>query len=550
MLDNDSGITRKPPAFITRSIINLYGRLKFTVYFRMLRLKITASAGTPIGAINFKTKLGMENLGDLFREHVGAGKVAAIDLLDFETPKEITYDALDGRCDAVARGLARQGFGSGDRIAIAAQNRMEFLEVIFGALRAGCVPVPINFKLTKETVHFIIEDADVRHVFFDAAAAPLIPRTVPSTDFDNGYAAFIDPGEFDSVAVTGDQVSMQLYTAGTTGRPKGVLLTHGGQGWASRALVEARRLTFDDRILISAPFFHKNALVAIKTALLPGASLVIMPRFEARAAITAVTRHKCTMVTGVPTMMHMMLAERDLIESADFSAVRTISMGSAPASHVLLEEISQAFPNAVIQLNYGTTEGGPIMLGWFHPEGKPRPVGSVGYPIPGCEYRFEGGPNDREGELVVRNPGVALGFYNLPEATAESFKDGWNRSGDIMRQDEDGWFYFLGRVDDMFVCGGENIFPGDVESLLEKHEGVAQAVVLPFPHESKGEVPYAFVVLETGGELNEDEIKAFALENGPAYAHPRRVFFLPKMPLTGTNKIDRDALRDLARDQP
>ena len=492
----------------------------------------------------------MENLGDLFRQHAGAGKLAAIDLLDFDHSKEITYDGLDGRCDAVARGLVRQGLGNGDRIAIAAQNRIEFMEVLFGALRAGCVPVPINFRSARETVDFIIADAGVRHVFCDAGAASLNPKTIPATDFDDGYLEFIDPGKFDSVAVTGDQVSMQLYTAGTTGRPKGVLLTHGGQGWAARALVEARRLSADDRILISAPFFHKNALVAIKTALLPGASLVIMPRFEARQAIKAVTRHQCTMVTGVPTMMHMMLAERDLIDAADFSRVRTISMGSALASDVLLEEISEAFPNAAVQLNYGTTEGGPIMLGWFHPEGKPRPAGSVGYPIPGCEYRFEGGPNKREGELVVRNPGVALGYYNLPEETAESFIDGWNRSGDIMRQDEDGWFYFLGRVDDMCGCGGENISPGEVESLLEKHQGIAQAVVLPFADESKGEVPFAFVVGENGAELDEDGIKAYALENGPAYAHPRRIFILPMIPLTGTNKIDRDALRDLARDQP
>jgi acyl-CoA synthetase (AMP-forming)/AMP-acid ligase II len=496
----------------------------------------------------------MENLGDLFKRHVGSGKGAAVDLRDFERPRDVTYDELDGHCDAVARGLARRGLGIGDRVAIVAQNRIEFMEVLFGALRAGCVPVPINFKLARETVRFIIQDADVRHVFADAGAAPLIPVGLPCTNFDEDYGDFIDPGAFESVEVSENQVSMQLYTSGTTGRPKGVLLTHGGQGWAARALVEARRLSSGDRILISAPFFHKNALVAIKTAMLPGASLVIMPRFDARRAIKAVTRHHCTMVTGVPTMMHMMLAEREEMAGADFSGVRTISMGSAPASDALLGEISKAFPNAAVQLNYGTTEGGPIMLGWFHPEGKARPVGSVGYPIPGCEYRFEGGPNDHEGELVLRNPGVALEFYNLPGETAESFNDGWNRSGDILRQDEDGWFYFLGRVDDMFVCGGENIFPGEVESLLESHDSIAQAVVLPFPHEFKGEVPFAFVVLDNGaqfggGQLSEDDIKTYALETGPAYAHPRRVFILAEIPLTGTNKIDRDALRDLANEQ-
>lgn len=490
----------------------------------------------------------MKNLGNLFKAHLGQGKLVAVDLLDMDHPREITYDDLDGRCDGVARGLAARGLGVGDRIAILAQNRIEFMEVLFGALRAGCVPVPINFKLARETVRFILQDADVRHIFFDQGSASMIDGTIPQSNFDSDYAQFLDPGDFAAVAVGEKQVSMQLYTSGTTGYPKGVLLTHSGQGWAARALVEGRRLTDDDRILMSAPFFHKNALVAIKTAMLPGASLVILPRFQARDAIRAITRHKCTMVTGVPTMMYMMLAERDLIEKADFSAVRTISMGSAPASDVLLGEIARVFPGAAVQMNYGTTEGGPIMLGWFHPEGKPRPLGSVGYPLPGCEYRFEGGPDEHQGELVVRNPGVALGFYNLPAETAEDFKDGWNYSGDIMRQDEDGWFYFLGRVDDMFVCGGENIYPGEVESLLERHPGISQAVVLPFAHSSKGEVPYAFVVEEKAGVLSEEEVKAHALENGPAHAHPRRVFLLSAIPLTGTNKIDRDALRALAEE--
>ncbi|MFP6712054.1 MAG: class I adenylate-forming enzyme family protein [Rhodospirillales bacterium] len=488
----------------------------------------------------------MENLGNLFKNNIGGGSVAAIDLLDPENAKKLSYEEFDQRCDAVARGLVKMNLGVGDRIAILAQNRIEYIEVVFGALRVGCVPVPINFKLASESVQFILDDADVKYVFADAGSIHFSNATLPTVNFDQDYEVFLDLGEFTAVEVTDDQVSMQLYTSGTTGRPKGVLLTHAGQGWASQALVKARRLTDDDRILISAPFFHKNALVAIKTAMLPGASLVIMPKFEARAAIQAVNDHKVTMVTGVPTMMYMMLAERDLIESSDFSAVRTVSMGSAPASDVLLGQISEVFTEAAIQLNYGTTEGGPIMLGWFHPDGKPRPVGAVGYPIPGCEFRFEGGPNEKEGELVVRNPGVALGYYKLPEESAKSFKDGWNYSGDIMRQDEDGWFYFLGRVDDMFNCGGENIFPGEVEALLEKHENISQAVVLPFTHETKGEAPYAFVVTEPDSELGEEDVKAYALDNGPAYAHPRRVFFLPEIPLTGTNKIDRDALRALA----
>jgi long-chain acyl-CoA synthetase len=307
--------------------------------------------------------------------------------------------------------------------------------------------------------------------------------------------------------------------------------------------VEARRLTEVDRILISAPFFHKNALVAIKTALLPGACLVILPRFSADTAIRAIDGYKCTMLTGVPTMLHLILAEKEVLSENDISSVRTISMGSAPASDNLLQGIKETFSSATVHLNYGITEGGPIMLGWYHPDGHIRPVDSVGYPISGCEFRFEGGVDESQGELVVRNPGVAIGYYNLPELSKERFSDGWFRTGDIMRQDAEGWFYFIGRVDDMFVSGGENIYPGEVETLLESHPEVVQAVILPFPHTTKGEVPYAFVVKEAGSDLSEKDLKTFTIDNGPAYAHPRKVIFLPDLPLTGTNKIDRSALR-------
>lgn len=488
----------------------------------------------------------MENLGTIFSHHVGSDRLAVIDLRDPEHPEEVSYDELDRSCDGVARGLTRRGLGAGDRIGILALNRIAYLEVLFGALRAGCIPVPINVKLTADTVRFIIHDAGIACVFLESAWAPLVPDGVQCIDLDTDYEDFTDPGPFDPIAVSPLQVSMQPYTSGTTGRPKGVLLSHFGQDWAARALVEFRRLKADDRILISAPFFHKNALVAIKSAMLPGACLVILPRFSAAASIEAIDRYKCTMLTGVPTMLHLVLSEKDLLEQCDISSVRTVSMGSAPASDTLLQGIEETFPKAAVQLNYGITEGGPIMLGWYHPDGQPRPVASVGYPMPECEFRFENGAHEREGELVVRNPGVALGYHNLPEASEESFRDGWFRTGDILRRDEDGWFFFMGRVDDMFVCGGENIYPGEIETLLETHPEIAQAAVLPFQHEIKGEVPYAFVVREARSRLDEASVKTYALENGPAYAHPRRVLFLTDLPLTGTNKIDRAALRALS----
>jgi long-chain acyl-CoA synthetase len=217
-------------------------------------------------------------------------------------------------------------------------------------------------------------------------------------------------------------------------------------------------------------------------------------------------------------------------------------MGSAPASEVLLDRLQERFPGARINLNYGITEGGPVLLSWKHPDGIPRPRVSVGYPLPDVEIRLEDGPDENQGILHTRNPGVMLGYHNLPEESAKALKDGWLDTGDILRRDENGWFYFVGRSDDMFVTGGENIYPGDVETMLERNDAIMQAVVVPAPNALKAHVPHAFIVLRDGETLTEDEVKKFALANAPAYAHPRRVFFVDALPLAGTNKIDRKLL--------
>ena len=220
-------------------------------------------------------------------------------------------------------------------------------------------------------------------------------------------------------------------------------------------------------------------------------------------------------------------------------------MGSAPSSPQLVAQLRSIFRNAEPLVVYGVTEGGPVPLG-PRPDGKPRPPGSIGYPYAGTDAKLAGGASENEGELALRNPGILLGYHNLPEETAKRIRDGWYYTGDVCRRDAEGFYYFVGRTDDMFVSGGENIFPIEVETLLEKHPAVHQAYVMPFQHEMKGQVPYAFIVLRQGTRTTEDEIRQFALANGPAYQHPRRVFFLEHLPLAGTNKVDQKALRALA----
>lgn len=487
------------------------------------------------------------NLGAPFVAHAGLARTALVDLRDPQSPREHSFRDLDGLANAVARGLVRCGLKPGDRIAILALNRAEFVVTLLGAMRAGVVPVPINVKLAADTVRYIIQDAGARLAFCESAYARLLPPELDTVRYDGGdaFAQFLDHGNFAAVEPAPDTVAIQPYTSGSTGRPKGVLLNHHGQNWSRLILVHTRGTTERDVILVAAPLYHKNALNAIKQGLTAGAKLVLMPQFSVEGYVAAIARYRCTVISGVPTMVSMVLARRDLLARTDTSSVRTVMMGSAPSSPQLLADIRAHFPNAEPLVVYGVTEGGPVPLG-PHPDGKPRPPGSIGAPYRGTAARLVNGPRDDEGELVLKNPGILLGYHNLPEETARRIRDGWYHTGDICRRDGDGFYYFIGRTDDMFVSGGENIYPIEVEQLLEKHPAVHQACVLPFDHELKGEVPYAFVVLRNGATASEDTLRQFALANGPAYQHPRRVFFLDQLPLAGTNKIDRDRLRALA----
>jgi len=324
-----------------------------------------------------------------------------------------------------------------------------------------------------------------------------------------------------------------------------VLLTHYGQNWSRRILAHTRGTTEHDAILVAAPLYHKNALNAIKQGLTAGAMLPLLPQFNVERYVAAIGHFRCTVISGVPTMMSMVLARKDLLANINTASVRTIMMGSAPSSPQLLRELNVYFPNAEPLVVYGVTEGGPVPLG-PHPEGRPRPEGSIGVPYPGTGARLINGATPDEGELLVKNPGILAAYHNLPEESAKRIRDGWYYTGDVCRRDADGFYFFVGRTDDMFVCGGENIFPIEVERLLERHPAVHQAYVMPFDHELKGKVPYAFIVLRAGSSAGEEELKQFALANGPAYQHPRRVFFLDQLPLAGTNKVDQQQLRALA----
>ncbi len=482
------------------------------------------------------------NLGAIFAAHAGSGRPAIIDLSDQAAPREISYAALDAACNAVARALTARGLGPGDRIGILGLNRHEYIAVMFGAMRAGIVPVPINIKLPARGVAEIAGDAGAKLIFSDAGARALCPPELPVVEFDGDYPSFGDPGPFEPVAPGDDGVAFQPYTSGSTGRPKGVLLSHKAHLWVARTLAENRRILPGDALLVAAPLYHKNAMNIVKSGLAAGGAIVLLPRFDACAYIRAAGRYRVKALSGVPTMYALMLQQSELLAATDLSAVRLLTLGSAPTSTALFDTLSAAFPEAEVRLSFGITESSPVMFG-PHPDRLTAPRNSIGWPLPDTEIRLEGGDGPDQGVLVVRTPGMMLGYHNMEEETARRLKDGWFDTGDILRRDTDGWYYFVGRIDDMFSSGGYNIYPGEVESVLERHPDIYQAVVVAAPHALKDKVPYAYVVPRPDAALTEDAVKQYVLENLAPSHHPRRVFFLDALPLAGTNKIDRKALQ-------
>jgi acyl-CoA synthetase (AMP-forming)/AMP-acid ligase II len=330
-----------------------------------------------------------------------------------------------------------------------------------------------------------------------------------------------------------------LYTSGSTGRPKGVVLSHAGQLWALSVHVAATPMA-GERSLIVAPLYHMNALFNVSVCLLNGIEVVLMPRFDAAAYLKAVARHRCTLLSGIPTMFALMARQRELLTRLDLSSVKAVTIGSAPLTEALVARVQEMFPQAAISNGYGTTEAGPSIFE-DHPQGLPRPLLSLGYPLPDVEVRLAGGTGDA-GVLQVRSPAMFTEYLNLPGVTGAKLHDGWYDTGDVMRRDRSGFYYFTGRADDMFVCGGENVYPGEIEKMLERHPAVLQAAVVAVPDEIKGEIPIAFVVLKERG-VSPEELKRFALESGPAYSHPRAFVVVDELPVATTHKLDKRPLQ-------
>ena len=492
-----------------------------------------------------------QNLGDLIVRDRDLSKVAIVDLGGETSPREFTCAQLDAMAMAAARALLARGLKRGERVAILSANRAEYLAAYYGIMRAGLVAVPVNYRFPRKTIHFVIADAGARLVFCDAKRRPDCPPDLPAvvfgSDTSESFDRFLNRGSFESIVPAADDPAMFLYTSGSTGTPKGVVLSHPSHIWVVETRLAGQDLS-GQRYLIAAPLYHMNALALAKLACAAHATIVLLPQFVARDYIAAIGRYRPTWLTAVPPMIAMMLRESDLLAGTDLTSVKSLRMGSAPVSASLMAAIHRALPQAAVTNAYGTTEAGPVVFG-PHPKGLPQPELSVGYPHPKVQLRLVDGDNRNaaQGVLEMKCPALMLGYHNRPDVPPPFTADGFYITGDVFRHDGDGFHYFVGRTDDMFVSGGENIYPADVERMLEQHPDVAQAVVVPIDDEIKGQKPVAFVIRKVGRAPSEDSLKQFALANAPAYAHPRFVWFVEDFPLASTNKVDRAALKRLAQ---
>ncbi len=473
-----------------------------------------------------------------------------------------SYGDLRAQAAAVGRALQARGLARGARIGMLGGNSAEYVITYFGIMQAGYCPVPMGIKLARDTIEHILADAGVELLYVDAewGARLAAAETVGTTEFPassvaqlplddrKAWQAHLDPGELPVSEQDKGDFATILYTSGSTGVPKGVPLTHGGYIWTlQQVAVNGGNFMHDNaaRVLAAAPLSHMNALIMSKMVTAYGGTLVLMTHFSARGYLQAIADHQCAIITCVPTMLALCAREVDAVATLDLNSVRIVAMGSSPVTDALFEQVGAMFPNAIVSNGWGTTETGPAVFG-PHPAGLARPALSLGHPLPGVDVRLEGGPSADQGELLVRNGAIMPGYLNREAQTRQRIVDGWYRTGDVMRRDTHGFYFFVGRVDDMFVCGGENVYPGEVEVLLERHPGVAQAAVVPVPDEIKGQIPAAFIVRKPGSTVSEADIKAFALANGPAYQHPRFVRFVDAFELSAANKIDKKRIAQLA----
>ncbi len=479
-------------------------------------------------------------------------------LIEAATGRKISYAEWNARANRAAHALRALGLQKGDLLAVLSTNRLEYLDLLFACNKTGVILQALNVRLAVPELQAMVQDIPPRALIYSgdlaekaAALAEAVPIMIALDEPIRGAhrrweelverASDRPPG---SIPLSLEDPWVLCYTGGTTGLPKAAILTHGTITWNAVNTVMSWGLRPDDLAILNAPLFHTGGLNVFTTPLVHiGGASVLCAAFDADQVFDLLEREPVTLFFGVPTMF-IRLQQHPRWERADFSRCRIVISGGAPCPMPVFERFFEK--GVPFKTGYGLTEAGPNNF-WLPDEKTRRKPGSVGSPLFHVEARVvrdgrDVGPGE-VGELWIRGPHVIPGYWNRPDETARTIAEGWLRTGDLAMFDEEGDFYIVGRIKDVIISGGENIYPGEVESVMLGHPDVAEAALIGVPDPEWGEVGRAIVVRRPGSALTGEELLVYLRSRLASYKVPKSIVFVEDLPKTGAGKIDRALLR-------
>ena len=508
-----------------------------------------------------------DSLGDLVREHARTQPDAPAFTFGDET---LTFADLDRGSNRVAQGLIARGVSKGDRIAYLGKNHPLYFELLVAAMKIGAVMTPVNWRLAPPEVAYIVNDCQAKVLVigegFGAMLATVgadLEHVTTTVGLDAPDVALPDyrqwrdryPDREPGVAVSAEDDALQLYTSGTTGRPKGAVMTHGSILSSRHRGEEAELREWQQPIpgevtLLAMPCFHISGTGTGIGTIAGGTCSIVLPEYDPTQALDLIERYNISKIFLVPAAIQIML-NHPRVGEVDFSRLKFITYGASPIPLELMKAAMERFGCGFVQM-YGMTEtsGTIVTLGPEDhvPEGSPR-MRSVGKPLPGVEIKIIDStgtevPANTVGEIATRSPKNMRGYWNLPEATAATLDaEGWLRTGDAGYLDDDGYLYIHDRVKDMIISGGENVYPAEVENAIYSHRSVADVAVIGVPDAKWGEAVKACVVVKPGEALSEAEVIAHARQHIAGYKCPKSVDFIAALPRNPSGKILRRELR-------
>ena len=468
--------------------------------------------------------------------------------------KTVTYAELNRQSDAIAAGLVGRGIKPGDHVGLYGLNSAAFVALYLGIQKTGATVVPINLLLNPQEVAWILNDAEVKLLFYNDLFSPAVdsfrdrlPTIETFINIENdlpdllqspitNHQSLIDPGG----------VAVIIYTSGTTGHPKGAMLTHRNLVFDALSAGKALKLRPEgDRFLVVLPMFHAFASMAgVLIPLLHGSSLVPLPKFDPALTAETIGATDATIFLGVPSMYNLLLRLPEK-HTAHIQKLRFCVSGGAAMPVEIMKQFEERFGVILIEGD-GPTECAPVTC--FNPVDGERKPQSVGLPIPGVDMKImnENGtevPIGEPGEICVRGPNVMKGYWKQPEETAKSFFGDWFRTGDIGIEDEDHYFYIVDRIKDMVIVNGMNVYPRVVEEVLYQHDAVREAAVIGQPSKLHGEIPVAYISLNDNAQTSEQDIRAFCLKHLGRHEVPKKVHIIDELPKNAAGKIVKRELR-------